>query len=111
MDWPLTQKLANILHPVTNMDNETKEILTILQEECAEVIVEVSKCFRFGPHQILEGTEDSNIQRLQKELGDLQAMIELLVDKNVGVTHFDINLATKKKFQKLKQYSNIRINK
>ena len=47
------------------MNEDTKEILTILQEECAEVIVEVSKCFRFGPDQIMQGIEESNIQRLQ----------------------------------------------
>jgi hypothetical protein len=93
------------------MNEDTKEILTILQEECAEVIVEVSKCFRFGPDQIMQGIEESNIQRLQKELGDLQAMIELLVDNNVGVTLNGMNTAKLKKFEKLKQWSNLKINK
>jgi NTP pyrophosphatase (non-canonical NTP hydrolase) len=93
------------------MNEDTKEILTILQEECAEVIVEVSKCFRFGPDQIMQGIEESNIQRLQKELGDLQAMIELLVDNNVGVTLDGMNTAKLKKFEKLKQWSNLTITK
>ena len=89
------------------MNEQLREIFIILQEECAEVIVEISKCLRFGPHQILEGTEDSNI----KELGDLQAMIELLVDENVGVSVKNINKAKKKKFEKLKQWSNLKVNK
>ncbi len=93
------------------MNNELKEILIILQEECAEVIVEVSKCMRFGPDQILQGTDETNMQRLQKEIGDLQAMIELLVDQKVGVSLKDINKAKRKKFQKLKQFSSITINK
>lgn len=93
------------------MDNETREILTILQEECGEVIVEVSKCFRFGPDQLMEGMKHTNIQRLQKELGDLYAMVELLVDKNIGVTYEDISTAKNEKFEKLKRWSNIRINK
>lgn len=93
------------------MNDELKEILIILQEECAEVIVEVSKCMRFGPDQILQGTDETNMQRLQKEIGDLQAMIELLVDQNVGVSLKDINKAKRKKFQKLKTYSSITINK
>jgi NTP pyrophosphatase (non-canonical NTP hydrolase) len=93
------------------MNNELKEILIILQEECAEVIVEVSKCMRFGPDQILQGTDETNMQRLQKEIGDLQAMIELLVDQKVGVSLKDINKAKRKKFQKLKTYSSITINK
>jgi len=93
------------------MNDNTKEILTILQEECAEVIVEVSKCFRFGPDQMMEGLDVTNMQRLQKELGDLQAMIELLVDNNVGVTTQGLKEAKKAKFEKLKQWSNIIINK
>jgi len=49
------------------MNDDTKEILTILQEECAEVIVEVSKCFRFGPDQMMEGMNVTNMERLQKK--------------------------------------------
>jgi NTP pyrophosphatase (non-canonical NTP hydrolase) len=93
------------------MNDNTKEILTILQEECAEVIVEVSKCFRFGPDQMMEGLDVTNMQRLQKELGDVQAMIELLVDNKVGVTTQGLKEAKKAKFEKLKQWSNIIINK
>jgi len=93
------------------MNDDTKEILTILQEECAEVIVEVSKCFRFGPDQMMEGVDVTNIQRLQKEIGDLQAMIVLLVDNNVGVTTQGLKVAKKAKFKKLKQWSNLTINK
>lgn len=93
------------------MNEDTREILIILQEECAEVIVEISKCFRFGPDQMMQGMDETNIQRLQKELGDLTAMIELLVDKNVGVTNEDIQLAKMKKFEKLKIWSNLTVNK
>jgi NTP pyrophosphatase (non-canonical NTP hydrolase) len=93
------------------MNEDTKEILTILQEECAEVIVEVSKCFRFGPDQMMQGVDVSNIQRLEKELGDLLAMVELLTDKDIGVSKEGLELAKKAKFEKLKQWSNIIINK
>jgi NTP pyrophosphatase (non-canonical NTP hydrolase) len=93
------------------MNDDTKEILTILQEECAEVIVEVSKCFRFGPDQMMEGVAVTNIQRLQKEIGDLLAMVELLTDNNVGVTTQGLKVAKKAKFKKLKQWSNLTINK
>jgi NTP pyrophosphatase (non-canonical NTP hydrolase) len=93
------------------MNDDTKEILTILQEECAEVIVEVSKCFRFGPDQMMEGMDVTNMERLQKEIGDLQAMIELLVDNKVGVTTQGLKEAKKAKFQKLKLWSNLTITK
>jgi NTP pyrophosphatase (non-canonical NTP hydrolase) len=93
------------------MNEDTREILTILQEECAEVIVEVSKCFRFGPDQMMEGVGVTNMQRLEKELGDLLAMVELLTDKDIGVSKEGLELAKKAKFEKLKQWSNIIINK
>lgn len=95
------------------MDEETEEILCILQEECAEVIQEVSKCIRFGPDQCYAREQDSpdisNINRLQKELGDVVAMIDLLVKKDIGVTKSGITSAKHKKFAKLKQWSNIKI--
>lgn len=93
------------------MNPELKEIFTILQEECAEVIVDVSKCLRFGPDQIMSGKELTNLQRLEKELGDVQAMIELLIGCKVGVSNEGINKAKKEKFKKLQEFSNITINK
>jgi hypothetical protein len=46
---------------------------------------------------------------LQKELGDLQAMIELLIKQKVGVTSAGLSEARKAKFEKLKVWSNIPI--
>lgn len=93
------------------MDENTKEILQILQEECAEVIVEISKIMRFGPDQCKPDSDETNIMSLQKELGDLQAMIELLVKAKVGVTVNGMSDAKKMKFEKLKRWSNIKFNK
>lgn len=93
------------------MNENTKEILQILQEECAEVIVEICKIMRFGPDQCKPGSDETNIMALQKELGDLQAMIELLVKAKVGVTNNGIADAKKAKFEKLKQWSTIFVNK
>jgi NTP pyrophosphatase (non-canonical NTP hydrolase) len=84
------------------MDDQTKEILTILQEEAAEVIVEISKCIRFGM------TED-NLDRLNKELGDLGLMIDLLIDEHIGVTGSKIFQAKENKLKKLSVYSNIKL--
>lgn len=89
------------------MNNKSKEILVILQEEAAEVIVEVSKCFRFGPDQVLQGTSDSNVKRLEKEIGDLQAMIDLLLEQNIGITQEGIQSAKEHKFSKLRKFSSI----
>ena len=93
------------------MNEDTREILLILQEECAEVTQAISKCFRFGPDQVKPGSAkiQTNVQALQEELGDLLAMIELLVNKDVGVTNNGLERAKKQKFEKLKTWSNIAI--
>lgn len=93
------------------MNEELREILIILQEECNEVAKEICKIMRYGPDQIKPGTELTNIQHLETELGDLGAMIELLQDQDVGVTRQGMLDAKAKKFEKLKQWSNLTINK
>ena len=93
------------------MNDETREILLILQEEAIEVAKEVSKTMRFGPDQCKPNSDETNIQSLQAELGDLAAMVELLTDANIGVTNEGMISAKQKKFEKLKRWSNIRINK
>jgi NTP pyrophosphatase (non-canonical NTP hydrolase) len=91
------------------MNDDTREILLILQEECAEVSQAISKCFRFGPDQIKPGKDRTNLNMLQEELGDLLAMIDLLVWNNVGVNWNELTIAKKQKFEKLKQWSNLEL--
>ena len=93
------------------MNEESREVLLILQEECAEVTQAISKCFRFGPDQMKPGKDRTNVNMLEEEIGDLFAMVELLVDMKIGVTQNGINRAKKQKFEKLKQWSNLKINK
>jgi NTP pyrophosphatase (non-canonical NTP hydrolase) len=94
---------------VNNVSPETIETLVILQEECAEVIVEISKIFRFGPDQMMKGSTETNMQRLEKELGDMLAMLKLLTEQEVGITMEGLEKGAENKLEKLKQYSNIRI--
>ena len=93
------------------MNDQTREVLLILQEECAEVTQAISKCFRFGPDQMKPGKNRTNVNMLEEEIGDLFAMVELLVDLKIGVTQNGISKAKKQKFEKLKQWSNLKINK
>jgi len=93
------------------MNDDLREIMLILQEECAEVTQAVSKCMRFGPDQMKPGKERTNINMLEEEIGDLFAMVELLVDLQVGVSIPGIQEAKMRKFEKLKQWSNLKINK
>lgn len=91
------------------MNDDTREILLILQEECAEVTQAISKCFRFGPDQVKPGKEKTNLNMLQEELGDLLAMIDLLVWNNVGINWDELTIAKKQKFEKLKTWSNLEL--
>lgn len=95
------------------MDNDTKEILEIIQEECAEVVVAISKIKRFGPDQVFSPNpldEDTNMKKLEKELGDVQALVDLLIKKKVGVSKAGISKAKDAKIKKLKKWSTIKIN-
>jgi NTP pyrophosphatase (non-canonical NTP hydrolase) len=93
------------------MNEDLRETLIILQEELIESAQVISKIFRFGPDQIVPNTDTTNLHRLTQELGDVEAMIELLLDLNVGVTREGLDEAKQKKFEKLKQWSNLTINK
>ena len=79
----------------------TTEILTILQEEAAEVIQIASKIHRFGH-------SPDNIKRLELELGDLQCMIDLCIEHQL-VDETRIQLYAKDKREKLRNWSNIPI--
>ncbi len=88
------------------MDRRIQEILDILQEECAEVIQNVSKCRRFGlENEYLKGSGTQR-EQLAKEIGDIMAMIELLKEHGV-ITQQELDLAKRNKFVKLHQWSHI----
>jgi NTP pyrophosphatase (non-canonical NTP hydrolase) len=88
------------------MNERDREVLDILQEECAEVIVAVSKISRFGLDNFKPGKPKTNREHLAEELGDLQAMIDLCIEFNL-VGSEQISIAADNKIAKLKQWSNI----
>lgn len=88
------------------MNNVTEEALGILQEECAEVIVEVSKIRRFGFDTQHYKTGVRHNEMLELEVADVLALIDILVEK--GVLNVDnLNKAKYNKIEKLKIWSNI----
>jgi NTP pyrophosphatase (non-canonical NTP hydrolase) len=88
------------------MNIKTKEILNILQEECAEVIQAVSKCDRFGIDNFKPGKPKTNREHLAEELGDLQAMIDLCITYDL-VDSEQVSIAADNKIAKLKKWSTI----
>lgn len=89
------------------MDDKTKEILSILQEECAEVIQAVSKINRFGIDGKDMTTGITNRDALVTEVGDVIAMIYCLSSIGGFVKEDELVQASDAKIEKLKQWSNI----
>ena len=88
------------------MNERVQEILDILQEECAEVIQEVSKCRRFGIDSQHYKTNLPHKEMLEQEIGDVLAMIKLLVDNGI-ISAEGIEAAAERKIEKLHKWSNI----
>lgn len=59
--------------------NDTELNLEIMAEECAEILQAKSKGFRFGFHDHHPETGITNHAQLETEIGQLQAMIDILV--------------------------------
>ena len=88
------------------MNNKQEEILSIAQEECGEVVVAISKIFRFGfDSRWPEGGID-NRSRLTEELGDLMAMVKLMSEHGI-IDLEEMAKAGERKITKLKTWSKL----
>jgi NTP pyrophosphatase (non-canonical NTP hydrolase) len=85
---------------------KVQEILDILQEECAEVIQNISKCRRFGLENVYLNGSGTQREQLAKEIGDVLAMIDLLKEHGV-IEQSELELAKRNKFVKLQKWSKI----
>lgn len=88
------------------MNEQNNEVMDILQEECAEVVQAVSKIRRFGIDNAKPGTEYTNREHLEEEIGDLLAMVDILLINNI-VNWGNLHKAKRAKIEKLKKWSNI----
>ena len=88
------------------MNEREREVMNILSEECAEVIQAISKCHRFGLDNLKPGKPKTNCEHLEEELGDLLAMLDILLDMQV-VSKTALESAKLAKIEKLKKWSNI----
>jgi NTP pyrophosphatase (non-canonical NTP hydrolase) len=88
------------------MNENNNQVMDILQEEAAEVIQAVSKIRRFGIDNAKPGTDYSNRAHLEEELGDMLAMIDILLINSV-VSWGNLHQAKRAKIEKLKKWSEI----
>lgn len=105
-----SKKRAAIVYELAQLNMETpkkkpstmhyeQELLTILMEECGEVIQACSKIIRFG-------ATDEKLKDLEKELGDLLCMMELAHEYDL-VSWTAIDEGSSAKHEKLKKYSSL----
>lgn len=92
------------------MNSRIKEALGILQEECAEVIVEISKSNRFGLETKHYKTQQLHKEMLENEIGDVLALIDILKEEKI-ITDRGLADAIQRKKHKLKLWSNLYENK
>mgnify|MGYP003326031867 FL=1 len=90
------------------MDSNVNEALRILQEECAEVVQAVSKIFRFGGDNFPPKSGLTNKENLEVEIGDLVALVDILIELKYLDSHY-IEIASTNKREKLKKWSSIKV--
>ena len=87
------------------MTEDNNEVMDIAQEECAEVIQAVSKCYRFG----LDNSHKSGLTQranLEMEVGDMLALVDILVEQGI-LDQDGLELAMDNKKEKLKIWSKL----
>lgn len=82
------------------MLNKEQYLLTLIQEECAELSQRASKALRFGLHEIQDGQELNNWERLKGEYTDLWTVICML-DAELLILEVE---PIREKIDKIKKY-------
>ncbi len=80
------------------------EAVTILAEECSEVIQVCTKILRFGTGSEWDGK--TKIENLESEIGDVLASIEILLELNI-ISKENLEKAKHDKFRRLAKWSSI----
>ena len=68
---------SKFVSPYPPPEGFAREVLTILVEECAEVIQRATKALRFGIDEVQPGQGWTNGARIGFEVGDLYATLNL----------------------------------
>jgi len=80
------------------VEDKLQELLTITMEECGELIQACSKAIRCDNYY--------DNEKLLEEIGDVQCMIELILDEEL-VNWEDVSIQIRKKRKKLMKWSNL----
>lgn len=74
---------GKFISPEPPPNDQEREILTILIEECAEVQQRATKALRFGLQERQPGQELTNVERLSREVGDLYEIIDVAIERGL----------------------------
>lgn len=80
-----------------------REVLTIIQEECAEIIVQISKGLRFGMKDGYPGKGTTNREALGREIGDLEAILAIAQSLYL-FRDIDVMRGKAEKYDRLKEF-------
>lgn len=75
--------MDKFISPVAAPEGVTRELLTILAEECAEVAQRCTKALRFGTSEVQPGQPLTNMQRIEQEVGDIVCVFRHM--ENLGL--------------------------
>lgn len=94
--------------PVTKMgramsEQNHRKLLTLVIEESAEVMQEICKMLHFGLDNVNPVTGVSNQEKLHAEVGDVLAVLEMMVDR--GYLDWDkLQAGAERKVERLKKW-------
>lgn len=91
------------------MLNREQYLLTLIQEECAELSQRASKALRFGLFEVQSGQELDNWERLMGEYVDLYTTIQMLDSLFVDVKPNDEDVLIK--IDKIKKYMKLSVDR
>ena len=94
---------GKFISPERPPEGAERELLTILAEECAEVMVRASKALRFGVSEVQPGQVLTNAQRIADEVGDILGVVEALQERGL-CDQSVIDAAKARKRRKLAQF-------
>lgn len=89
--------------PHSPPEGALRELLVILGEEAAEIVVAASKALRFGLDDGYPGTERTNRDDLTREVGDLLAVVTELQRFNL-FPQVEMDDARRRKVAKLRRF-------
>jgi hypothetical protein len=90
--------------PCESLTNAEKERLYLLIEECSEVQKQACKILRFGYPDIHPHTKVDNRTILEQEIGDLEAVMDLMYIKN-DISMSNVSEAVQRKNEKLPKFT------